>query len=103
MCLHHSVSARGFPSEHHHVAGPPSRQSGAQDQQHQTQRLAVCWGRDVCGNAGPKASVAKRGECIELKGYQYSGPLNSERCQHPMKAYNSPVSQNINTNGLLYT
>lgn len=69
MCLHRSVSARGFPSEHHYVAGPPSRQSGAQDQQHQTQRLAVRWGCDVRGNAGPKASVAKGGECMELRGY----------------------------------
>lgn len=64
MCL---VPARRFPSKHHHVAGPPSSQSGPQDQRNQAQRPAVRGGRDVCGNAGPEASVAKRGECIGMR------------------------------------
>lgn len=58
------VSARGFPPEHHHVAGPPGGQSGPQDQRNQARRPAVCWGRDVSGNASPEASVAERGEHI---------------------------------------
>lgn len=46
------------------MAGPPGGQSGRQDQRDQAQRPAVCGGRDVCGNAGPEASVAKRGERV---------------------------------------
>lgn len=67
MCLHLPVSARRLPSKHHHVAGPPSSQSGQQDQQNQAQCPAVRRGRDVCGDAGPKASVAERGECTVLR------------------------------------
>lgn len=61
--------ARGFPAEHHNVAGPSSSQSSEQDQRNQAQSPTVCGWRDVSGDAGPQAAVAERGEYRVEKGW----------------------------------